>query len=140
MLQQGRKYQSKLRTFTAPLTLKDLELEQGWQDYKAHIGGIFDSKRTQRILKFTTYPLNVINLTNDIVTDLQKVFDARNANFEINYPSESVERSFAPVLERLNLRAYFEEVGRPAIKAKPNTIIVVDKNLSLNQFFFILKI
>ena len=128
LLQQGRKYQSKLRVFTDPLTLKDLELEQGWQAYKAHIGGIFDEKRTQRILKFTTYPLNVISITNDIVTDLQKVFDARNANFEINYPSESVERSFAPVLERLNLRAYFEEVGRPAIKSKPNIIVVVDKN------------
>lgn len=129
LIQEGKKYQSSLRVFTEPLFKKDLIKEHGWEVYKDHIKGIFDTARTNRlVINFTTYPLSVVNITADIVSDLQKVFDARNANFNINYPSDSVKNSFGPILESVNLRAFFEAAGRPAIKCEPNTIIVIDKD------------
>ena len=128
LIQKSKTYQSRLRVFTEPLAPIELEKEVGWQEYKEHISKCFDSKRAKRMLQYTTFPLSVVNMTSDIISDLCKVFDARNANFSVNYPSESVQNSFGPILQKVNIPAFVESKGRAALKCKPNTIAVVDKD------------
>ena len=128
LVNQSKIYQSRLRVFTEALNAKELDQEEGWQEYRQHIGDCFDSKRAKRLMQYTTFPLSVVNMTSDIVSDLCKVFDARNANFSVNYPSDSVKNSFEPLLADVNIPEFVEAKGRDALKCKPNTIAVVDKH------------
>jgi len=80
------------------------------------------------VLQYFSYPLAIVSISDDIIEDLNRVFNGRNANFSIQYPNKRAEAQATELLYKVNTRKYVEAVGRRAFKCKPQTIVVVDKD------------
>ena len=127
LIQEGARYQSRLRVYTEPLQPKQVELETAWLEYKAHLSASYgDEKKYRRLLSFTTFPLCVVNLMREVVGGLTKVFDARNATFGFSMANERVQEQFKQVLSASKYYNTIEQAGRRALTNEPNIIQVID--------------
>ena len=121
-------YQSRLKVMTEPLFFYELESEIGWSEIKRAIKGSLTDEKYQRVLSFFSYPLAITSVSTDMLDDLKRVWNARNANFSVSYPNKRVEEQSSQLLAKLNTRNYIERIGRQALKCQPQNIVVVDKD------------
>jgi hypothetical protein len=121
-------YESRLKVMSEPLFFTELESETGWSEIKLAIRNSITPEKYQKVLQYFSYPLAIVSISDDILEDLNRVFNGRNANFNIQYPNKRAEAQAQELLYMLNTRKYIEKVGRRAFKCKPQTIIVVDKD------------
>ena len=121
-------YESRLKVMSEPLFFRELESETGWDEIKRAIRNSITQEKYQRVLQYFSYPLAIVSISDDIIEDLNRVFNGRNANFAIQYPNKRAEAQATELLYRVNTRSYVEQVGRRAFKCKPQTIVVVDKD------------
>jgi len=121
-------YESRLKVMSEPLFFRELESETGWSEIKLAIRNSITPEKYQRVLQYFSYPLAIVSISDDILEDLNRVFNGRNANFSIQYPNKRAEAQATELLYRVNTRKYVETVGRRAFKCKPQTIVVVDKD------------
>ena len=128
LIDAGERYHSRLRMLTEPLNAAQLEDETAFDELRAHLEDTLTSKKYKRVMQFFTYPLSVVNVTNDVLSDLYKVFDARNSNFNIQYPNDRAAGVMGEIYNAANLRGYMERIGKRVLKAEPNLIVVVDKD------------
>jgi len=122
-------YESRLKVMSEPMFFSELEQEVGWSEIKLAIRNSVTPAKYNRVLNFFSYPLAIVSIADDILGDLNRVFDGRNANFSIQYPNKRAEQSGSALLLKLEPRAYIEQIGRKVFKCKPQTIVVVDKDL-----------
>ena len=123
-------YESRLKVMSEPLFFRELESEVGWDEIKRAIENSVTQEKYQRVLNYFSYPLAIVSISDDILGDLNRVFNGRNANFAIQYPNKRAEEQSEQLLLGLDTRAYIEKVGRKAFKCKPQSIVVVDKDES----------
>ena len=123
-------YESRLKVMSEPLFFRELESEVGWDEIKRAIYNSVTQEKYQRVLNYFSYPLAIVSISDDILGDLNRVFNGRNANFAIQYPNKRAEEQSEQLLLGLDTRAYIEKVGRKAFKCKPQSIVVVDKDES----------
>jgi hypothetical protein len=121
-------YESRLKVMSEPLFFTELESETGWSEIKLAIRNSITPEKYQKVLQYFSYPLAIVSISDDILEDLNRVFNGRNANFNIQYPNKRAEAQAQELLYMLNTRKYIEKVGRRAFECKPQTIIVVDKD------------
>ena len=121
-------YESRLKVMSEPLFFRELETEQGWNEIKLAISNSISPEKYQRVLQYFSYPLAIVSISDDMLGDLMRVFNGRNANFSVQYPNKRAEENAENMLMNLNTRAYVEKTGRRAFKCKPQTIVVVDKD------------
>ena len=121
-------YESRLKVMSEPLFFRELESETGWNEIKLAIRNSITAEKYQRVLQYFSYPLAIVSISDDILEDLNRVFNGRNANFSIQYPNKRAEAQATELLYKVNTRSYVEAVGRRAFKCKPQTIVVVDKD------------
>ena len=121
-------YESRLKVMSEPLFFRELESETGWSEIKLAIRNSITQEKYQRVLQYFSYPLAIVSISDDILEDLNRVFNGRNANFSIQYPNKRAEAQATELLYKVNTRKYVEQVGRRAFKCKPQTIVVVDKD------------
>ena len=121
-------YESRLKVMSEPMFFSELESEVGWDEIKRAIYNSVTEEKYNRVLNFFSYPLAIVSISDDILSDLNRVFNGRNANFGIQYPNKRAEEQTAQMLINLDTRNYIEKVGRRAFKCKPQTIVVVDKD------------
>ena len=76
---------------TEPLFFYELESEIGWSEIKRAIKGSLTDEKYQRVLSFFSYPLAITSVSTDMLDDLNRVWNARNANFSVSYPNKRVE-------------------------------------------------
>lgn len=130
LIQKGLSYESLLKVLTEPFVDSvDLEKEQGWWAIKETIEIVLTREKYLRTLEFTRLPLPIVNISEDISADINKVFEARNANFQTFYPRKaSQEERGEAILANINVRKFIEKNGKKVFKNKPNSFVVVDKN------------
>lgn len=121
-------YESRLKVMSEPLFFSELESEAGWSEIKRAIRNSVTSEKYNRVLNYFSYPLAIVSISDDILGDLNRVFNGRNANFSVQYPNKRAESQANELLLYLDTRGYIEKVGRRAFKCKPQTIVVVDKD------------
>jgi hypothetical protein len=71
-INEGSKYESRLRVFTEPKSENELKNEAGWKEITGFLDKIFSTERSERIKRFITYPLSSVDITESILTDLYK--------------------------------------------------------------------
>ena len=125
-VQEGREYQSELRILTKPYDGKAIEKEKAWLEVKNYLRNVLTTDKYEAIMKFFTFPLEIVNVSNDILTDLYKVFQGRNAAFDVLYPNERFKEIAETALSELNVKQWIEEKGKEVLKSEPNSIVVVD--------------
>ena len=125
-VKKGKEYQSELRILTKPYDGKSIQKEQAWKDTKNYLRHVLTSDKYEAIMKFFTFPLEIVNVSNDILTDLYKVFQGRNSSFDVQYPNERFKEIGQAALNELNVRHWIEVKGKEVLKAEPNSVVVVD--------------
>ena len=125
---RGRTYQSKLRVLTLPLERHDLDNETGWTSLLNDLKAKLTAEKYNAIVKYFTYPLSVVMMSNDMMLDLYKVFDGRNANYSVDYDNDRAKDMGKEVLGQLNVLDWIKTTGKGVLKCAPNTVVVIDKN------------
>jgi hypothetical protein len=81
-------YESRLKVMSEPLFFRELETEQGWNEIKLAISNSISPEKYQRVLQYFSYPLAIVSISDDMLGDLMRVFNGRNANFSVQYPNK----------------------------------------------------
>lgn len=134
-IDDAKLYESRLKFISEPLDKLELADEEGWREYLYDIENRLTGEKYNSVVDFIGYPLPVVAISEDVVADLNKVWNARNANFSIQYPNERAERSANEIFANLKIREFIEKVGRSVIRNRPQTIVVIDKDMEGNPFF-----
>ena len=134
LVQMGLNYESRIKIFTEPLFYNELKTEHGWKDLNGIMANQLHPDKIERTKSYFTYPLPISNISSDILGDLYKVFDARNANFDVYFTNKRAEIVGIEALEKVNVRNYIEYTGKKVLQACPNTIVVVDKDEKGNPY------
>lgn len=134
LIEQGKRYESLLKVLTEVLFEDELNNESGWNDIKETMRLPLTAEKFERTLDFVRLPLPIINIAEDILSDINKVFNARNANFSTVYLRKSQEQRGEKVLANLKIKEFIERNGKKVFKNKPNSFVVVDKDQSGSPF------
>ena len=127
-VKRGEQYQSKLRLLTLPMDLDDLGKETAWTGLLSNLKGKLTATSYSAITKYFEFPMSIVMMTNDMATDLYKVFDGRNAVFSVDYPNDRIKETASTVLSELAVRNWMERVGKKVLKCQPNTVVIIDKD------------
>lgn len=139
LVANGLDYESRLKVYTEPLFSNEIRTEYGHVELLRKMRSELHPNKYSSTLKYFSYPLPITSITRDILGDLYKVFDGRNANFQVQYPTASSEAAGNEVLATIDTRKYIEEVGKQVLKNKPNTFVVVDKDKDGKVYLHTLK-
>ena len=127
-VQKGLEYESRLKLFTEPYQGSEVQHLSAWRELMNCLAGTLTADKFNAITKYFTFPLSIVNISNDMLTDLYKVFDGRNANFNIEYPNTRIQEAAENVLSELDIRKFIEHVGKKVLKSSPNLVVVLDKD------------
>lgn len=123
-----KSYESRLRVVSEPLFFYELERETAWNEIKRAIKNRVAPEKYEKTMLMFDFPLPVTSITSDIMGDLNRVWNGRNANFFVQFPNKRAEDVSQEILFQLNTRKFVEKVGRKAFQCKPQTIVIVDKD------------
>ncbi len=131
-IQKGRNHESRLRLFTECKFKDDLcnSQETAWSEFILFMQKAITDKKADRITDFIQYPLSSIGITESILNDLYRVFEAGNSYFEVETVKMSGGEEMQALLVELDIVEWIKEVARGVLKNKPNTAIVIDKDLN----------
>ena len=88
---QMMSYESRLKVMSEPMFFTELESEVGWDEIKRAIYNSVTQEKYQRVLNYFSYPLAIVSISDDIMGDLNRLFNGRNDNFGIQYPNKRAE-------------------------------------------------
>lgn len=125
---KGRKYESRLRLLTEPKFKDDIRDENSWQEFRKFMKEALSEEKDVRIAQFIQYPLSVVNITESLMSDLYKVFDAGNSYFNVDTVKKDGGEKIQEVLSKIGVVRWISDEGRKCLKNKPNTVVVVDKD------------
>lgn len=125
---EGRKYESRLRLFTLPMGSYELRDEHAWRETLNGLTAKLTTEKFNAITKYTTTPLPIVSISENIMLDIYKVFEGRNASFSVDYPHERIQEAASAMLDELDVRNWIEQKGKVVLKCAPNTVAVVDKD------------
>lgn len=124
----GRKYESRLRLFTEARFKDDVKDETAWIEFRDFMATAISTDKEIRIEEFVQFPLSSVNMTESIMSDLYKVFDAGNSYFNVETVKKNGGDKLQKLLEELKVVKWIEENGKDVLRSKPNTVVVIDKN------------
>lgn len=127
-VKKGEDYQSKLRILTLPFDLDDLQGETAWDGLLNNLRSKLTAEKFTAIVRYFEFPLSIVMMSNDIATDLYKVYDGRNAVFSVDYPNDRIKETGNALLSQLAVRNWMERVGKKVLKCQPNTVVIIDKD------------
>jgi hypothetical protein len=89
-------------------------------------------------MKYFTFPLTVVNLSNDVMTDVYTVFNGRNASFDVEFDNDRFKEIAEQVLASLDVRSWIEHKGKKVLKSAPNSVVVIDLDEQGNPILVLL--
>lgn len=125
---KGLIYESQLKVYTEALDYNEIASEQGYKDLEQTMKSRLHQDKFDSTLKYFTFPLPIVNDTRDILADLNKVFHARNANFNNSYDNKKIEALAEELFKEMKVSEYIHTIGKKVLKNKPNTFVVLDKD------------
>lgn len=134
LIEKGKLYESELRVFTEPKTKREIIEEKGWEEVIMYFNSIFSAERSKRVQDFINYPLSSVDVTESILTELYKVFEARNTFFDIETINGGSSEKLKETIQELNIVDWIKNKGKEVLKNQPNTIVVIDKDENGNPY------
>jgi hypothetical protein len=125
---KGEKYESRLRILTQAYSAEDIEHQSAWKEVKTYLYNTLTTDKYNAVLRYFTFPLSVVNISNDIMTDIYTVFNGRNPYFDTIYPNERFKENAQAVVANVNIKKWIEHKGKEVLKCMPNSITVIDIN------------
>ncbi len=131
-IEKGRNHESRLRLFTECKFNDDLSngQETAWREFICFLQKTISYKKTDRITDFIQFPLSAIAITDSILNDLYRVFEAGNSYFAVETVKMSGGQQMEELLSELDIVNWIKEIAKAVLKNKPNTVIVIDKDIN----------
>jgi hypothetical protein len=111
---------------TTAYDAESIKHQEAWKEVMRYLAATLTAEKFTTICKYFTYPLTVVNITNDILTDLYTVFDGKNAYFSVDYPQDRIKQAANIMLDELDVSDFVEDYGKKVLKNEPNSVVVVD--------------
>jgi len=127
-LHKAKLYEEKIRLYTEPQEEEDLKNDQSFRNLCKKIETRLPPKAYGRVLDFIEYPIGAVDLVNGIVTELFKVFQAKDTYFSFEVNNEAKNKKVADLVKAADVQQYVIETGKQVLRNKPNLIVVIDKN------------
>ena len=86
-VRKGERQESRLRILTQAFDRESIQQQEGWRELDIFLSNTLTTDKYEAIKKYFTFPLDIVNISNDILTDLYAVFNGRNSAFSIDYPT-----------------------------------------------------
>jgi hypothetical protein len=131
---RAKKTESLLRVFTEPKDRDEAKSEIGFQEFIRFIDKNFNAQRAERIKDFFLFPLSAVDISESILNDLYKVFDARNSFFDFKIDKKEGGEKIDQVIKEMNPVKWITEYGKKVLKNQPNLIVVIDKDKDGNPY------
>ena len=129
-VRKGERQESRLRILTQAYSRDSIEKERAWQELDTFLANTLSTDKYTAIKKYFTFPLDIVNISNDILTDLYAVFNGRNAAFGVDFPqgNSRAKDIISPALDQMKVGEWIERYGKRVLKCEPNSIVVIDIN------------
>lgn len=127
-IEDGRRYEEELRLYTEAQSEKELANDGAFKHLCELIKKRLPEKAYERVKDFIEYPMGAVDLTNGLLVELYKVFQAKNTFFSFEIDSEQKNEKLKEIIKLLDVHQYVIENGKNVLKNKPNTIVVIDKD------------
>lgn len=128
-IESAREYEKELRLYTEAQDDEELKNDSAFKNLCKKIETRIPKKSYERVLEFIEAPLAAVDLTNSLLVELYKVFQSKNAFFSHEIDSEAKNKQLKEIIKKLDVHNFIIETGKEVLKNKPNTIIVIDKDL-----------
>ncbi|HET8839739.1 MAG TPA: hypothetical protein VFM82_12185 [Flavobacteriaceae bacterium] len=132
-IDKAQRIESLLRVFTEPQEKREALTEKGYQDFIRFIDNTFNAERAKRIKEFFLFPLSAVDITESILNDLYKVFDAQNTFFDFQIEKNKSKKT-DEVIQAINPVRWISEYGKKVLKNRPNLVVVIDKDIDGNPY------
>lgn len=133
-LEDSLLYESRLRVFTQSMTLDELNQETGWAYFKKEIVDSLTKKKADRISNFINFPLSVVDISDNVLTETTKVFDSKNSFVSVSATDDIRNQFTDEVIESLNIFDWIKKNGTDVLNNQPNSVVVVDYDSEGNPF------
>ena len=117
-------YESRLRVFTTSLTENALTGETGWDYFITELRTALSVSKVAHIMDYATYPLSVVDISDNVLTEMAKVFDSKNAFFNISAKNDVRDAYLQSTIGDLGLFTWIRDVGLRVLLNEPNGIVV----------------
>jgi len=128
-IDDARAYESRLRIFTQSMTLDELRNEDGWTYFMRELRDTLTDKKAERISQFISYPLSIVDISDNILTEAAKVFDSKNAFFSISSTNEQRDDYLKSTIGQMGLYTWIRDHGMDVLNNKANSCVVIDFNV-----------
>lgn len=123
--------ESRMRVYTENLTMNEVKNEPYWSVLLQKMKDRNASK-FERVIEFARFPLPITSVSDSILTDLFKVFDGKNRNFNID-----ADRDISKLTDWENkskVDIWIENNAKKVLKNKPCSFVVVDVDNTGNPY------
>jgi len=131
---EGRNQESRLRLLTEKLELDELKSEKAWDEFRSALKKRLSADKANRVEEYIELPLSAVSITESLMSDIYKVFDAGNSFFSVESVKESGGDKLKQILGKIDVSTWIENQGKEILKNKPNTVIVIDKDEEGNPY------
>lgn len=138
LIKKGKDYQSRLRMYTEALSEEQLKKENAFTEFDKFLQKVLSEKKHSRIKDFIRYPLTSVDISESIMTEIYKVFDASNSYF--NYDTgKDTEGKIDKVIRDNKVIEFIKHNGKEVLKNKPNSVVVIDKDKEKNPYLLLVE-
>ena len=120
--------------YTEPLFETDLKKELSWRDYVKKLKIVLSTKKFERITEFMRFPLSSVDISEEALTEIYKVFEANNSYFETKIKGKNSEK-ITDLENKLDIVGFIKKEGKTVLKNSPNTFVVLDKDDKGEPYF-----
>lgn len=141
-LEEAQKHEYRL-TLHSQTEVTDQIRNPAYTDFLKTIKEILPTDKYQRFCQLLKTPLSTLSITNEIWSELERVFDGQNSYFNYEFSSSDIEADFNEYLSSvIKDREFFKTKGFDNLKTGINSVLVVDlpsviegDRLSPNYYF-----
>lgn len=126
-IKDGLEYEGSLQFVADPLRKSEVEKNLEYPKFFERMSSKIGTSKMERLKSFLNYPLPVVDISESMMKDLYKVFNAGNSFFDVNTLKDKGDK-FKGRLEKLNLTNWVEKEGKKVLKSRPNSIVFIDKD------------
>ena len=126
VLEEAQKHENRLALHTETEVRKN-GANPAYNDFLNWVAGYLPKDKFERFCQLLKNPIATLGISNEIFTELSRVFDGQNSFFNYEFKSTDLEDDFNTYLKTvLEDRSFFKNKGFEQLKSGINSVLIVD--------------
>ena len=126
ILEEAQKHENRLALHSETEVRKN-GANPAYNDFLNWVEGFLPRDKFERFCQLLKNPIATLGISNEIFTELSRIFDGQNSFYNYEFKSSDLEDDFNKYLsEELHDREFFKTQGFEQLKTGINSVLVVD--------------